>query len=616
MNKTSPYSGHPRHGGRWKAVVFALSMLALGHAEAVQRGGPTANPASPQATSQASLQAEGGLSDRLIIKMRDGAAAAVPDPSSRVGVNVASNRAGIRMSRLRGMAGNGAHVMKLDRRLDMASLQKLADEIKASDSAIEYVEPDRLMQPQWLPNDPMLAQQWNLTEAVAGLNLTSAWDLGTGAGVVVAVIDTGVRPHADLVANLLPGYDFISSTAISNDGDGRDADASDPGDWNAAGDCGTGSTPSPSSWHGTHVAGTIAAVANNGIGVAGVAPGARILPLRVIGRCGGYTSDIADAIVWAVGGAVPGLPVNPNPAKVLNLSLGMARSCELVTLGAIGVARLKGAVVVVSAGNSAADVSGFSPAGCPGVISVAAVDRKGARAWYSNYGASVAVAAPGGDSVEEILSTWNLGAAGPAADGYHAYSGTSMAAPHVAGVVALMLGRNPTLNSVEVEQLLKTSAAARGFPVACSQCGAGIVDARRAIEAAGGTATPPAPGVTAVAEVESNDTMAKAQTLTALPVQVNGTIASWTDVDHYRVVVPSGKTLTASLTSNGASDYDLLAVDTGGFRLAQSILGKGKVDTVRLSNTSANPKTMVLRVYRFIGLTGSAGTYSLVVSQD
>src|SRR5690606_31257016 len=148
-----------------------------------------------------------------------------------------------------------------------------------------------------------------------------------GNGVVVAVLDTGITRHGDLDANVLPGYDFISDAGKANDGDGRDNDPSDPGDWVTLNQCPGGNRAENSSWHGTHVAGTIAAVTNNAKGVAGTAFGARILPVRVLGTCGGYDSDIADAIVWAAGGSVSGVPTNANPAEVINLSLGGGGAC-------------------------------------------------------------------------------------------------------------------------------------------------------------------------------------------------------------------------------------------------------------------------------------------------
>lgn len=612
MNKTfAPVPVHATRPGR-SLAAFGLALLSLAPAVAMQPlGAPALMP----------VQQTAPASDRLIIKLREpvassatsaatsAAAPTMSDPALRASVSVAANRAGLHITPLRAMSGVGTHVLRLDRRLDAQSLQRLAEEIRASDSAIEYVEPDWILTPQWQPNDPLLIGQWHYASLPSGINLRPAWDLGTGKGVVVGVLDSGVVAHADLRANLLAGYDFVSSAVTANDGDGRDPDAGDPGSWTAAGQCGADSKASESRWHGTHVAGTIAASANNGKGVAGVAPGARILPLRVTGRCGGYTSDIIDALIWATGGSVAGVPANPNPAQVLNISLGGKGTCGLTLQNAINTARGKGAVVVVSAGNFSMDVSAFALASCKGVISVAATGAFGTRASYSNFGASITLAAPGGDGDFGVLSTLNTGMTTPLADSYGTRQGTSMAAPHVAGVVALMRGRNPALTPGQIETLLKSGAATHRFPFGCSQCGIGIIDARRAIEAAGAA-------VASIADVESNDTLAKAQPMAALPAQVNGTIGSAVDLDHYRVVLPAGKTLTATLTPNDASDYDVLAYDSLGKLLVQGGQGVGQPDRVQLANRSANPVTLTLRIARYTGLTGPAGTYSLVVSHD
>jgi subtilisin family serine protease len=300
--------------------------------------------------------------------------------------------------------------------------------------------------------------------------------------VVVGVIDTGYRPHKDLVGNILPGYDMISDTGVSQDGDGRDSDASDPGDWAPAGVCYSSHPGSNSSWHGTHVAGTIAAVTNNGIGVTGVAYKAKVVPIRVLGRCGGYTSDIADAIIWGAGGSVSGVPDNENPAKVLNLSLGGSGRCGYTQQNAIDTARTLGATVVVAAGNSNTNASNTTPANCSGVVTVAAVDRSGGKAWYSNYGSVVDVASPGGDTrvtANGILSTLNSGSTSPGSDSYAFYQGTSMATPHVAGAAALLYSVDPSITPNEVEATLKNTS--RSFPRSCSQCGSGIVDAGAAV---------------------------------------------------------------------------------------------------------------------------------------
>ncbi len=394
--------------------------------------------------------------------------------------------------RYRRRLGNGALLIDADGGLDEAALTRLAARIKARRPAgLRYVEPDRILQAVLTPNDSYLGNLWGVAgpsqvNGLAGVNAYGAWDRTDGSGAVVAVIDTGYRPHADLAGQVVAQYDFISDPASANDGSGRDSDASDPGDFRISGSCGSSGT-SNSSWHGTHVAGTIAALANNGLGVAGVAYGAKLVIARVLGRCGGSTSDIADAIIWASGGTVSGVPANPQPAQVLNMSLGGQYPCSAspTLQGAIDSARSRNATVVVAAGNSNMDASGFSPASCNGVISVASIGDGGSRAPYSNYGASVDVAAPGGDmsrgSTVGILSTYNNGATTPGSDSYAYLQGTSMASPHVAGVAALLYAAQPSITPDQVESTLKGNV--RSFPGSCSSCGTGLVDATLALAA-------------------------------------------------------------------------------------------------------------------------------------
>jgi serine protease len=362
---------------------------------------------------------------------------------------------------------------------------QLVKEIAASDN-VEYAEPDRMLKATFTPNDTYYNLQWHYYEAAGSINVPTAWDVSTGRNVTVAVIDTGYRPHVDLATNIVGGYDFISDPFVSRDGNARDADARDSGDWNAAGECGAGSGASNSSWHGTHVSGTIAARTNNGSGVAGVAFNARVLPVRVLGRCGGYTSDIADGLAWASGASVPGVPTNPNPARVANLSLGGGGPCGTAMQNAINTARSRGTVVVVAAGNERQNAANSSPANCSGVVVVAATNRSGGRAPYSNFGAIVDVAAPGGSTNggtgNGVLSTLNTGTTTPGNDAYAYYQGPSMATPHVAGVAALMLSVNPSLTPAQVETTLRNTT--RAFPATCSQCGTGIVNARAAVVAA------------------------------------------------------------------------------------------------------------------------------------
>lgn len=373
---------------------------------------------------------------------------------------------------------SGPELVKADRPLDKAEAETLMRNL-AADPRVASVEVDQIMRPTLVPNDSRLSEQWAFGTSNAGINVRDAWDQATGQGVVVAVIDTGITAHPELQANLLPGYDFITDASVSRDDDGRDADPTDEGDWtDYVGDCGEGSRVSASSWHGSHVAGTIAAATNNGSGVAGTAFNAKIVPVRVLGRCGGYTSDIVDAIVWASGGHVSGVPDNANPAEVINMSLGGIGACSSTYRNAINAAVERGTTVVVAAGNNGMDVAYATPASCPNVVAVAATTSSRSKAYYSNYGSGIDISAPGSD----ILSTINSGAKVAEQATHASYDGTSMAAPHVAGVVALMQSVVTTpLTPAQVEATLKSSAAS----FSCSQgCGAGLLDANAAVRAA------------------------------------------------------------------------------------------------------------------------------------
>jgi serine protease len=423
----------------------------------------------PQAPSTSSAHG----TTRIIVRYRDHAAArntpSAAMAASRL-VQETATRQGFHAQHLR-TTGQGAQVWAMNRRMTEGEAQALAKQIAAADPEVEYAEPDALLSATKTPNDPYYPIQWHYSEPTAGINLPLAWDRTNGAGVVVAVVDTGYRPHADLSANLLAGYDFVSQD-ISNDGNGRDSDARDPGDW-----CDAQGTPS--SWHGTHVAGTIAAVTNNGLGVAGVAYGAKILPVRVLGTCSGYISDIADGILWASGNPVTGVPTNTTPARVINLSLWAPAPCvQTQTLQeAITAARSRGAVVIAAAGNANANAANATPASCRGVVAVSSVGRTAQKSWFSNYGFTVALSAPG----ESIMSTINTGTTVPASDDYGFQDGTSMAAPHVAGVAALMLSANPSLTTDVVTRVLQATTKPTG---ACSGCGTGIVNAAVAVNEA------------------------------------------------------------------------------------------------------------------------------------
>lgn len=445
--------------------------------------------------------------------------------------------AGEPLSHVREMALPGRHVIKADRTLSKAEKQQMLA-LLAQDANVASVEEDKMMHAFATPNDAQYTSQWHYYESTGGLRAPAAWDSATGAGVVVAVLDTGYRPHADLNANIIAGYDMISDSFVGNDGSGRDNDPKDPGDWVTANECGGSNPAQGSSWHGTHVAGTIAAVTNNGTGVAGVAYGAKVMPVRVLGKCGGYTSDIADGIIWASGGTVAGVPNATTRAKVINMSLGGAGACDATTQAAINSARSRGTVVVVAAGNDNDNASNYNPGNCAGVVNVAATNRSGGRAYYSNYGTAIDVAAPGGaqnsaNDPNGVLSTYNTGTTTPGVDSYGYSQGTSMAAPHVAGVAALIAQKKPTATPDEIESILKTTT--RAFPATCTTCGTGIVDAAAAVAKAAGTTT----GTTPVTSTVSNISVAT---------------SAW---KYYTVTVPTGKTNLTVTISGGTGDADL-----------------------------------------------------------
>ena len=393
--------------------------------------------------------------------------------------------------------GSGAHIYKLKAREDINQVAGFARAIQAI-PGVAYAEPDHIMHPLALstPNDPFYAgYQWHYYEATGGINAPAAWSHfnSSDGPVYVAVLDTGKTDHADLESNLVAGYDMIDDSFVANDGDGRDDDPSDPGDWVGRNECGFGTPSYGSSWHGTHVSGTIAAATNNGAGVAGITYNlAKIVPVRVLGKCGGYVSDIADGILWAIGQTVSG-STNAHPVKVINMSLGGSGSCNTDYQNAINAAVNAGTTVVVAAGNSNANAGSFQPANCQNVVTVAATNRSGGKAYYSNYGSAVDLSAPGGETNSSasngIASTLNSGSTSPQNDTYVWYQGTSMATPHVAGVAALMYVKNPDLTPAGVESLLKNTA--RSFPATCSQCGSGIVDAGAAVTGANGGSTEP-----------------------------------------------------------------------------------------------------------------------------
>ncbi|MFE2144599.1 S8 family serine peptidase [Streptomyces sp. NPDC059456] len=468
--------------------------------------------------------------------------------------------------------GTGAALVNLGGATAPADAADVMAQFRA-DPDVAYVEPDARAYAMATPDDTEYAKQWDLFEPTGGMNVPAAWDKTTGSGVTVAVIDTGYVAHSDVAPNIVAGYDFISDASAARDGNGRDNNPADQGDWSAAGECGTGSTASGSSWHGTHVAGTIAAATNNAKGVAGIAYNAKIQPVRVLGKCGGTTADIVDAITWASGGTVAGVPANATPAKVINMSLGGSGACTTSYQNAINAAVARGTTVVVAAGNSNADAAGFSPASCNNVVSVAATNRTGDRSFYSNYGAKVDVAAPGGETRRAtdtpgtvttpengILSTLNSGTTTPGSEIYKPYQGTSMAAPHVAGLAALVVAAKPSLTPAQVEAAIKANA--RPLPGTCTGgCGTGIADAAATINAV--TSTTPTTGFENTADVNILDNTTVESPITVSGVAGNAPSALKVNVDikhtyigdlKVDLVAPDGSVYTLHNRAGGSTD--------------------------------------------------------------
>ncbi len=492
----------------------------------------------------------------------------------------------------------------------------------AADPDVEWAVPVRRKTVQAvLPNDPLFADnqvsttpvvgQWYLrapdATLVSAVNAVGAWAITLGsANITVAVLDTGVRDdHPDLAGKLHPGYDFVRAGAAANDGDGRDADANDPGDWSTATDsCGA----SNSSWHGTQVAGLIGAATDNGIGIAGTARNTMVLPVRVLGRCGGFDDDIIAGMRWAGGlanaagctaASAVAADCNPHPARVLNLSLGSSGTCSPAYQQAFAELNAAGVVVVVASGNDAGRAVN-EPANCIGALAVAGVRHAGTKVGYSNLGPQIAVAAPAGNCVNlngnclyPLVTTLNAGTTTPGASVYSSGSdpslGTSFATPIVAASAALMLAVDGALTPAQVKSTLQGTA--RAFPstgaqepgtVACrapdttdqiecycttSTCGAGLLDAAAAVAAV--QAAP-----TAVISVSTAAPTAG----TAVSLSGSGSSAS------------SGRTITGyqwALTSGAGLASFVGATDGNAASLATSAAGTVVVQLTVTDSTGA-----------------------------
>lgn len=300
---------------------------------------------------------------------------------------------------------------------------------------------------------------WNLTQ----FTVPWMWGISAGQGSVVAVVDTGWVPHPDIVDSVLPGVDMVKDTALARDGDGRDLDPFDEGDWVDPDYCYEGAPARASTFHGTTMAGTVVGNGVNPFAIVGVSPGADFIPVRVSSACGARTSDVADGIVWAAGGNVDGLPDNPNPADVINISLSLKASCSPTYQDAIDTANELGAHVVVSAGNHEAEADAYSPGNCDGVITVGGLTSDMMVAESSNIGKVVDVYGPSGDASEGIGAIAIEGNQQPDWPSYRYRSGTSVAAASVSGAIALIDGAYPELSRQQQREAL-LSGPVRGIP--------------------------------------------------------------------------------------------------------------------------------------------------------
>lgn len=460
--------------------------------------------------------ATAGEVGRIIVGVRPASTGLASAPSSRDRADTVSRRLGINLRSTRELGPNLSTIV-----LDADAVETTLARLQA-DPDVEFAEIDRRRYARAIPSDPLYAGQWYLQGIeIAATNFETAWDTTTGAAdTVVAVLDTGVRfDHPDLAGRVLPGYDFVSGESSSsfvsaNDGNDWDNDASDPGDWVSVPESQSGPLlgcpVSASSWHGTKVASIAGAATNNGTGVAGGTWAGTILPVRVLGKCGGYDSDIIAGMRWAAGLPMPGVPSNPNPARILNLSLGSEGGCSSVYRNVIAELTDAGVIVISSAGNSSGPVD--APANCPGVLAVGGLRHVGSKVGYSSFGPEVGISTAAGNCPDidmtfvcnfSLISADNTGQTLPVSSSYTDDSnyniGTSYSVPIVSAVAALMYGVNDGLTPAEF--IARVKSGARPFPApqaglptcpsidnvtgqcncTTSTCGAGIADAPGAV---------------------------------------------------------------------------------------------------------------------------------------
>jgi serine protease len=596
---------------------------------------------------------------RVIVKLKTTAtAASAQAKSASETMSALASRNKLTFKQARQIASN-LHVMQFEPQTSGETLDDSLARLRA-DSSVEYAEPDNRRYPHAVPNDPLYSGQWylqNASSTPSAINAESAWDVTRGGtAVVIAVLDTGVLfGHPDLlrasaIGRLLPGYDFVSDPSVANDGNGRDSDPTDAGDWITTAESNSatfsGCSVSDSSWHGTRVSGIMGALTNNSTGIAGVNWSGSILPVRVLGKCGGFDSDILAAMLWAGGMHVDGVTDNPNPAKIENLSLGATgTSCPASYQDVVDQLAAAGVLVVASAGNEGGPVG--VPARCNGVAAIAGLRHAGTKVGFSSLGAEITLGAPGGNCVNtgagqpclySIDTTYNLGTTTAGANSYtdqlNYNVGTSFSAPIVAGIAGLMVSANGNLSSTQLIARLREGATTP-FPVSSDSsipqchvptsaidlqtaecncttqaCGAGMANANGSVQAA----------LRPIAAVTTPTSVSAGQSVTlqgaGSAAACNYTIASyaWTAVtgsisiqgsntDTATVVAPSSGSYTVRLTvtdSTGRQDTaDVVVSSSAATTTAPSTAGTnacaGGTTSTDTISVAVSPSTATLQ---------------------
>jgi len=639
-------------------VLAAISIASTQAAAATSERNPVLK--HPAAASDPAEQ-------RILVKLRPSAAAAahlqVQSVQSKTNVTMQSlaSRASLTFKESREIT-NGLHLLKVQPAAG-ESIEATIARLRA-DSAVETAEVDQRRFPHALPNDPLFTGQWYEQAAQpAGIDAVTAWDTTTGrSDVVIAELDTGVRyDHPDLLmasanGKLLPGYDFVSDPTIANDGDGRDADASDPGDFISTADAATatfsGCTVENSSWHGTRVAGILGALSNNATGITGITWQPKILPVRVLGKCGGSDSDILDAMRWAAGLHVNGIPDNIHPAQIINMSLGGTGACTAAEQTVINEVVATGVTLVISAGNEGGPVD--SPANCVGVAGIAGLRNVGTKVGFSSLGPEVALASPGGNCVNasgaclfSIDTTINNGTTTPGTNGYTDQMfpnlGTSFSAPIVTGIAGLMISVNANLKPAQVIARLKEGA--KTFPVssdatilAChvpasatdlqtgecncttSTCGAGMANAPGALKAA----LRPIAAVAVPTTVSAGQNVVLPGTGSAAACGHNIVSYAWTNVGAATNAIQNANTSTATVVAPATGSFTVrltVTDDAGHTDTADVVVSATSATTTAPSNANSGkcpaaaiPVAVTVTPATATVLTGAMQTFTAAVT--